>query len=62
APQRMAAGVVAPAPVRVAAAEEGDLDSWVRQHASVARDATLLGPAEEVEFASFDAAAGSAGR
>jgi hypothetical protein len=29
------------------------MDSWLRQHALLARDGTLLGPAEEVEFANF---------
>ena len=51
--RRVAAGVGAPAPLRVAVAEEGSMDSWLRQHALLARDGTLLGPAEEVEFASF---------
>jgi hypothetical protein len=51
--RRVAAAIGAPAPLRVAAAEEGSMDSWLRQHALLARDGTLLGPAEEVEFANF---------
>jgi anti-sigma factor RsiW len=51
--QRVAAGSAVSAPLRVAAAEEGSMDSWLRQHALLARDGTILGPAEEVEFASF---------
>lgn len=43
-----------PAAVVTAAADEGSIDLWMREHAMVARDATPLGPAEEVEFASFD--------
>jgi hypothetical protein len=51
--RRVAAGFNAPAPLRMAAAEEGSMDSWLRRHALLARDGTLLGPAEEVEFANF---------
>jgi anti-sigma factor RsiW len=54
--QRVAAGGVTPSPRRVAVAEEGSMDSWLRQHALLARDGTILGTAEEVEFASFGAA------
>ena len=49
------------AAVAVAAADQGNMDSWLRQHALLARDATILGSAEEVEFASFYAAS-AAGR
>jgi anti-sigma factor RsiW len=51
--RRVAAAGIAQAPVRLAAAEEGSLDSWLQQHALVARDGTMLGSAEEIEFASF---------
>ena len=55
--QRVAAGSAVSEPLRVAAAEEGSMDAWVRQHALLARDGTILGPAEEFEFASFRPAA-----
>ena len=35
---------------------EGSMDTWMREHAMVARDGTLLGSAEELEFASYHAA------
>lgn len=38
-------------------ADGGDIEAWLREHAMDARDGTLLGPAEEVEFASFSARA-----
>ena len=37
----------------LAAADEGSMDSWMREHAMLARGNTLLGQAEEIEFASF---------
>ena len=46
----------APPVVAVAAVDEGNMDAWLREHAALARSGTLLGPAEEVEFASFSAA------
>lgn len=46
-----------PGAVVTAAADEGSIELWMREHAMVARDATLLGPAEEVEFVNFQAAA-----
>jgi hypothetical protein len=33
------------------------MDAWMREHAMVARDATAVGLAEEVELASFHGAA-----
>jgi anti-sigma factor RsiW len=36
---------------------EGSMGAWMRQHTSVARDASILGPAEEFEFASYRPAA-----
>lgn len=48
-----------PPPQQVAVVE-GSMGAWMRQHASVARDATILGAAEEFEFASFRPEAGSA--
>jgi len=38
--------------VDVAAADGGSMDTWMREHAMLARDSTLLGSAEEIEFAS----------
>jgi anti-sigma factor RsiW len=35
------------------AAGEGSMDDWMREHAMVARDGTLLGSAEEVEVVSY---------
>jgi hypothetical protein len=58
---RQAARTPAAVAVVASAADEGSMDAWMREHAMVARDGTLLGPAEEVEFASFHAAA-DAGR
>jgi predicted anti-sigma-YlaC factor YlaD len=55
--QRVAERMAAPSPLRVAAAEEGSMDSWLRQHALLARDGTILGSAEEIEFTSFRATA-----
>ncbi len=42
----------------VAQVDEGSMDDWLQRHASLARDATLLGPAEEFEFAGSRPAAG----
>lgn len=42
----------------IAAADEGSMDGWVREHAMLARGSTILGPAEEIEFADFRAVAG----
>jgi hypothetical protein len=56
-PGRRLAARPSPAAVTVAAAEEGSMDAWMREHAMLARDGTLLGPAEEIEFASFHAGA-----
>lgn len=36
--------------------EEGSIDGFLLQHAALAREATLLGPAEEVELASYPVA------
>jgi len=47
---RIAASTFA-AGVDLAAADGGSMDTWMRQHAMLAREGTLLGPAEEVEFA-----------
>jgi anti-sigma factor RsiW len=57
APDRRAAVRPVPATVTAAGAEEGSMDAWVREHAMLARAGTLLGPAEEIEFASFHAGA-----
>jgi anti-sigma factor RsiW len=49
-----------PAPslaVAAAVADEGSMDDWLQRHAALAREGTILGPAEEIEFASFPAAA-----
>jgi anti-sigma factor RsiW len=60
---RRVAGQVTPASVELASAnrpvstDEGDIDSWMSEHAMLARAGTLLGPAEEIEFASFHAGA-----
>ena len=48
--QRIAASSFA-AGVDLAAADGGSMDTWMREHAMLAREGTLLGPAEEVEFA-----------
>ena len=37
--------------VDVAATDGGSMDTWMREHAMIARGGTLLGPAEESEFA-----------
>lgn len=52
--QRLAARAV-PGVVLTASADEGSMEAWMRQHSQLARGGTLLGPAEEVEFASFRA-------
>jgi len=41
----------------VEVAEAGSMDTWMREHAMLARESTLLGHAEEAEFASFNAGA-----
>lgn len=55
--QRIADRSAVSAPLRVAAAEEGSMDSWLREHALFARGGTILGSAEEFEFASYRPAA-----
>lgn len=50
--QKMVSSSIAPG-VDVAAADGGSMDTWMREHAMLARDSTLLGSAEEVEFARF---------
>jgi anti-sigma factor RsiW len=45
-----------PPAIVTAAADEGSMDDWMRLHATVAREGTPLGSAEEVEIASFQAA------
>jgi anti-sigma factor RsiW len=40
------------------ALEDGSMDSWLREHALLARGGTILGPAEEFEFVSHRTAAG----
>jgi anti-sigma factor RsiW len=55
--QRVAAESAVSVPLQVASAEEGNMDSWLREHALLARDGTILGPAEEVEFATYRPAA-----
>ncbi len=52
--QKLASPSIA-AGVDVAAADNGSMDTWMREHAMLARDSTLLGPAEEIEFARFRA-------
>ncbi len=54
--QKVVATAFAPR-VDVAAAEGGSIDTWMREHAMSTRDGTLLGPAEEIEFASVHAGA-----
>ncbi len=54
------APVAAPV-VDVAAADGGSMDVWMREHAMLARDGTLLGSAEEIEFARIHSGA-DAGR
>lgn len=44
------------APAAVAALEEGSMEEYLSRHTLLARGATLLGRAEEVEFATFSAA------
>lgn len=39
--------------VDVAATDGGSMDIWMREHAMLARGSTLLGSAEEIEFARF---------
>jgi predicted anti-sigma-YlaC factor YlaD len=53
--RRVAAQSTAPVTLAAATPDEGDMDAWMSQHALLARDGTLLGSAEEVEFASFRA-------
>jgi predicted anti-sigma-YlaC factor YlaD len=54
--QKLAVRQAAPTAVAmVSAADEGNIAAWLHEHAMDARDGTLLGPAEEVEFASFTA-------
>jgi anti-sigma factor RsiW len=55
--QRLAERTAAPAQTAAAAPEEGNIDIWMREHTMLARAGTLLGPAEEIEFASFHAGA-----
>jgi hypothetical protein len=43
--------------VDVAAADGGSMDTWMREHAMLARGGTLLGSAEESEFARIHAGA-----
>jgi anti-sigma factor RsiW len=54
---RLASVPVASLAVATAGADEGSMDDWVLRHAALARDATILGHAEEMEFASFSVAA-----
>ena len=54
--QAIAMPRVVPA-VDVAAADGGSMDTWVREHAMLARGGTLLGSAEEFEFARFHSGA-----
>jgi len=54
---RFAGRAAGPVVVVAASGGEGDIESWLHAHAMGARDGTLLGPAEEVEFASFSAGA-----
>ena len=55
--QRLAAVPAASVAVATAGADEGSMDAWLMRHAALARDATILGHAEEVEFASSPVAA-----
>lgn len=54
---RLATRQAAPAAIMTAAVDEGSMDGWMREHAMLARGGTLLGSAEEVEFATFHAGA-----
>lgn len=54
--QRLAVRPAAPATIALAStAEPGNMQAWLHEHAMDARDGTLLGPAEEIEFANFTA-------
>jgi anti-sigma factor RsiW len=53
---QIAASSVTPG-VDVAAADGGSIDIWMREHALLARDSTLLGSAEEIEIARFHSVA-----
>ena len=54
--QKLVRSAFAPA-VAVAAADSGSMDVWMREHSMLARGGTLLGPAEEFEFARLHAGA-----
>lgn len=54
--QRIVIPLVVPT-VEVAAADGGSMDTWMREHAMLARGGTLLGSAEESEFARIHAGA-----
>jgi len=54
---RRVAATAASVAVVAAAGDEGSMDDWLRRHATLARDATILGQAEEVEFTGFRSAA-----
>ena len=54
--QKIVTPRVAPV-VDVAAADGGSMDTWMREHAMLARGGTLLGSAEESEFARIHAGA-----
>jgi anti-sigma factor RsiW len=51
--QRSAARPAASLSVATSGSDEGNIDLWMREHAMLARAGTLLGPAEELEFASY---------
>jgi anti-sigma factor RsiW len=55
--QRLADRTAASVPIAVMAPDEGNIDAWMREHTMLARAGTLLGPAEEIEFATFRAGA-----
>ena len=54
---RLASVPAASLAVAAAGAYEGSMDAWLLRHAALAREATILGHAEETEFASFPVAA-----
>lgn len=55
-PEQKLASRPVPAVVMTAAADEGSIEVWMHEHTRVSRGGTMLGPAEEVEFASFHGA------
>jgi hypothetical protein len=57
APEHTLVSSAAAPTVEMAAADGGSMDTWMREHAMLARGGTLLGPAEEIESATLHASA-----